>query len=185
MDTLALRGDLEMLNSVFTDPNVVKVLHGADRDIMWLQKDLGLYIVGMFDTGQATRVLPYKKHSLAFLMQHFCNVAPDKSYQLADWRIRPLTPEMAHYAREDTHYLLHIYPRLVNELVARGNAQGNLLKAGWMRSRDIFLQRYEKTWYGPKSARVLFEKHSRSFSPVQRHVFSSLHAWRDFAANAF
>ena len=31
-------------------------LHGADRDIMWLQKDLGLCLVNMFHTGQATRV---------------------------------------------------------------------------------------------------------------------------------
>ncbi|KAF5955639.1 hypothetical protein HYC85_008495 [Camellia sinensis] len=30
-------------------------------------------------------------------------------YQNADWRLRPLPDEMLRYAREDTHYLLHIY----------------------------------------------------------------------------
>lgn len=34
-----------------------QVLHGADSDIVWLQRDFGLYIVNMFDTGQAARVL--------------------------------------------------------------------------------------------------------------------------------
>ena len=36
----------------------------------------------------------------------------DKRFQLADWRARPLTPEMLHYARADTHYLLYCYDRL-------------------------------------------------------------------------
>lgn len=36
----------------------------------------------------------------------------DKRFQLADWRVRPLTPEMLHYARCDTHYLLYCYDRL-------------------------------------------------------------------------
>ena len=33
----------------------------------------------------------------------------DKRLQLADWRIRPLTADMLHYARADTHSLLYIY----------------------------------------------------------------------------
>ena len=40
-----------MLLPVFTDPKVTKVLHGADMDILWLQRDFGLYVVNMFDTG--------------------------------------------------------------------------------------------------------------------------------------
>lgn len=34
-----------------------QVLHGADSDVLWLQRDFGLYLVNMFDTGQASRVL--------------------------------------------------------------------------------------------------------------------------------
>ncbi len=33
----------------------------------------------------------------------------DKRFQLADWRVRPLSPQMLQYARMDTHYLLHMY----------------------------------------------------------------------------
>lgn len=27
-------------------------MHGADRDIVWLQRDFGIYICNLFDTGQ-------------------------------------------------------------------------------------------------------------------------------------
>ena len=52
MDTLALRKQLHVLNDVLTNPRVTKVMHGADSDVLWLQRDLGLYLVGVFDTGQ-------------------------------------------------------------------------------------------------------------------------------------
>ena len=57
-------------------------------DVEWLQRDLGLYVVNMFDTSQASRVLGLVRHSLAYLLKLYCNVEADKEYQLADWRIR-------------------------------------------------------------------------------------------------
>jgi len=66
----------------------VQVLHGSDSDVVWLQRDFGIYLVNMFDTGQASRVLEFPKFSLAFLLTHYCNISVDKKYQLADWRIR-------------------------------------------------------------------------------------------------
>ncbi len=69
-------------------PCLLQVLHGADSDIGWLQRDFGLYVVNMFDTGQAARVLNMPRFSLAHLLKHYCDVDADKQYQLADWRIR-------------------------------------------------------------------------------------------------
>ena len=34
-----------------------QVLHGSDQDVLWLQRDLGLYVVNMFDTGQVRMTL--------------------------------------------------------------------------------------------------------------------------------
>ena len=36
VDTLALRPTLNKLLPVFTNPKILKVLHGADMDILWL-----------------------------------------------------------------------------------------------------------------------------------------------------
>lgn len=88
VDTLALREELHVLNEVFTDPTVVKVFHGADSDVEWLQRDLSLYVVNMFDTHQAAKRLNLARLSLAYLLKQYCRLDVDKTFQLADWRIR-------------------------------------------------------------------------------------------------
>lgn len=57
-------------------------------DMVWLQRDLGLYVNGLFDTGSACEALHYPQKSLAFLLKKFVNFDADKKYQLADWRVR-------------------------------------------------------------------------------------------------
>ena len=151
-------------------------------DIGWLQRDFGIYVVNMFDTGQATRVLEYPRFSLAFLLKKFCNVTANKQYQLADWRIRPLPDEMVLYAREDTHYLLYIYERLRNELVAKGNKHNNLLESVYKRSKDICLKMYEKPIFTSELYLKLYRKHRKAFNPNQLEAFRFLFTWRDQVA---
>lgn len=69
IDTIALNTKLEALNSLFTDPLTLKVLHGAENDILWLQRDLGIYLVGMIDTFLLARALGHRSNSLASLLQ--------------------------------------------------------------------------------------------------------------------
>lgn len=104
VDPFELRDELEDLNEVFTNPNIVKaryvlltlesranipqVLHGADSDVVWLQQDFNLYLVNMFDTFHASKVLEFPRHGLAALLEMYCDFSADKRYQLADWRIR-------------------------------------------------------------------------------------------------
>ena len=65
-----------------------QVLHGAHMDVIWLQRDLGLYLNGYIDTHFASEALSYSQRSLAFLLKKFVDFDADKKYQLADWRIR-------------------------------------------------------------------------------------------------
>lgn len=144
VDTLLLRDELNQLNEVFCNPDIVKVLHGAFMDIIWLQRDFGLYIVGLFDTYHASKSLGFKKNSLAFLLSHYVNFDAAKQYQLADWRQRPLTPELLSYARSDTHFLLYIFDMLRNELVSRNKMQHVLEE-----SRKVALRRFENNTFRP------------------------------------
>lgn len=143
IDTLELRSLLPILNSSFTNPKIFKVMHGSDSDIVWLQRDFSLYIINLFDTGQASRALNLPSFSLAYLLKFYCSVDTNKKYQLADWRIRPLPSEMVKYARQDTHYLLYIYDRMRNDLLAKPNGL-QLMHDVFYQSRDMCLHRYEK-----------------------------------------
>ena len=71
-----------------------------------------IYVVNLFDTGQAARLLQLPSAGLAYLLDALCGFKADKRFQLADWRLRPLSADMAAYARCDTHFLLHCYDRL-------------------------------------------------------------------------
>ncbi|KAL4170801.1 hypothetical protein KRP22_008905 [Phytophthora ramorum] len=185
VDTLALRGKLQTLNQVFCDPEKVKVLHGSDMDILWLQRDLGLYVVNLFDTGRAARLLQYPRFSLAYMLKRHCNIDADKQYQLADWRIRPLETNMIKYAREDTRYLLYIYDRLKKELLQAGaKSRESLLFQALQNSSKLCLQVYQKPQPTEGDALAVGEKlmgtvNIRELSELQKRVIAALYLWRD------
>lgn len=57
------------------------------------------------------------KTNLAHLLEFYFRIKSDKSLQHADWRRRPLSPEMLHYAQLDVSYLLHLEIILKRELM--------------------------------------------------------------------
>uniref|UniRef100_A0A8C0V2E9 Exosome complex component 10 n=1 Tax=Cyanistes caeruleus TaxID=156563 RepID=A0A8C0V2E9_CYACU len=179
IDTLELRSDMSILNETFTDPAIVKVLHGADSDVEWLQRDFGLYLVNVFDTHQAARLLNLGRHSLDHLLKLYCSVDADKKYQLADWRIRPLPEEMIRYARDDTHYLLYIYDKMRELLWERGKEQPTQLQVVWQRSRDICLKKYIKPLFTDESYLDLYRRQKKHLDTQQLAAFRLLFAWRD------
>ncbi|GEQ70718.1 hypothetical protein JCM33374_g4397 [Metschnikowia sp. JCM 33374] len=149
VDTLALRDDLTALNEIFANPAIVKVFHGANMDIIWLQRDLGLYIVSLFDTYFASKALGFPKFSLAYLLETFAKFKTSKKYQLADWRLRPLPPVMMDYARADTHFLLNIYDQLRARLLAAGPAK---LTEVLENSRKVASKRFEYVKFRPATS---------------------------------
>lgn len=121
IDPFPLWHQLHRLNEVTANPEIVKVFHAADMDIIWLQRDFGIYVVNIFDTSQAARSIDIPGgRGLANLLNFYCDVIADKQYQLADWRLRPISPEMLNYARCDTHYLLYMMDRMTRVLLTQG-----------------------------------------------------------------
>ncbi|BFZ56421.1 exosome nuclease subunit [Savitreella phatthalungensis] len=188
VDTLALRDELIVLNEVFADPTIVKVLHGATSDVVWLQRDFGLYLVNLFDTYHASRALGFESRSLAFLLQKYCGFDPDKRYQLADWRIRPLPKEMLYYARADTHYLLYIYDHLINTLLEHSPpGTSKMLDTVLRDSEETALRQYMIDVYdsehgsGRDGWQGIIDRNPlcRTFDGRQVRALKALHAWRD------
>ncbi|UKZ76274.1 hypothetical protein TrVFT333_003973 [Trichoderma virens FT-333] len=193
VDTLKpWRHKLQVLNEVFADPAIVKVFHGAYMDMVWLQRDLGLYVNGLFDTFFASEALHYSSRSLAFLLSKFVNFEADKRYQLADWRIRPLPEEMMYYARSDTHYLLYIYDKIRNDLVQlsdRSNPDKDLISIVLEKSRGLSLSRHENLEFNEETGEgsrgwynfVLKNSHF-GYKSDQFAIFRALWKWRDVTA---
>ncbi|XP_037419765.1 protein RRP6-like 2 [Triticum dicoccoides] len=183
IDTLKLRIYIgSYLKELFKDPTKRKVMHGADRDIMWLQRDFRVYVCNLFDTGQASRVLQMERNSLEHLLHHFCGVTANKIYQNADWRSRPLSDEMIKYAREDTHYLLYIYDLMRLRLQRESTCENDLLLEVQKRSNDICLQLYEKELLTDKSYLHIYGLQEHELAAAQLAVVSALHQWRDYIA---
>ncbi|KAG6023343.1 hypothetical protein E4U41_002047 [Claviceps citrina] len=193
VDTLKpWRHELEILNEVFADPSIIKVFHGAYMDMVWLQRDLGLYVNGLFDTYFAADLLNYPGKSLAFLLSKFVDFDADKQYQLADWRIRPIPEEMLYYARSDTHYLLYIYDHVRNELVDasdRSDPETDLINRALERSRELSLSRHEHPGFnettgdGSRGWYNYILKHSHlAFNAEQFAIFKELWKWREETA---
>ncbi|MCJ1244591.1 exosome nuclease subunit [Trapelia coarctata] len=195
VDTLQpWREELQVLNEVFADPDILKVFHGAFMDIIWLQRDLGLYVVGLFDTFHASNSLGYPQHSLAYLLSKFVNFDAQKKYQMADWRIRPLPEEMFNYARSDTHFLLYIYDNMRNELIDKSNASddGNcLIDVVLEESKKVALKKYDRPIYdvqrgtGATGWYNMLLRTPALFTRQQFAVFRAVHQWRDDLARRY
>ena len=177
IDTIELRSYMHILNEIFTNPKILKVFHGAEQDIRWLQKEFGIYVVNMFDTGKAAKLLQFASFSLSFLVKHYCNEILKKKYQLADWRIRPLTDGMLDYARSDTHSLLYIFDQMRNDLIKKEGVE--LLKQAFEHSRKICLGRFEVPVIYENSYMGLIMKNRVNFNNRQGQALKDIYLWRD------
>ncbi|KAK8260390.1 hypothetical protein V6Z12_D13G118300 [Gossypium hirsutum] len=188
VDTLKLRIHIgPYLRELFKDPTKKKVMHGADRDIVWLQRDFGIYICNLFDTGQASRVLKMERNSLEHLLQHFSGVTANKEYQSADWRLRPLPAEMVRYAREDTHFLLYIYDLMRIKLLSMPMEPEHFdapLVEVYKRSSDVCMQLYEKELLTENSYLHIYGLQAACLNAEQLSIVSGLYEWRDHIARS-
>ena len=96
------------------------IMHGADYDLRLLSKHHEFIPSAIFDTMLAARLLGMRQFGLSHLVEHYLKVKLEKGPQKANWALRPLTPRMELYARNDTHYLKLLADRLTPELEATG-----------------------------------------------------------------
>ena len=119
VDPLAI-DDLSLLAPLFTNPNIEKIFHAAEYDLICLNRDFGFEFSNLFDTMQAARILGYKYVGLDNLLSEKFEVKVDKRHQKANWGARPLSSAQLDYARMDTHYLGDLRDILEKELREMG-----------------------------------------------------------------
>ncbi|MCA0457232.1 MAG: HRDC domain-containing protein [Chloroflexi bacterium] len=124
--------DMSPLGTLLANPQIEKVFHAAEYDLMCLKRDYGFTVVNMFDTMIAARICGVKALGLNRLLAEYCGVEADKSHQRDDWGQRPISEEGLLYAQMDTHYLPELRDKLLDKLVESGRmeeAQETFLEA--------------------------------------------------------
>lgn len=129
LDPLALE-DLSLLAPIFANPNIEKIFHAAEYDLICMSRDFGFEFTNLFDTMQAARILGYKYVGLDNILAEKFSVKVDKRHQKANWGARPLKPEQLAYASMDTQYLIPLRDMLEKELHEAGR---------WDLAQDDFL----------------------------------------------
>ncbi len=119
LDPLALE-DLSPLAPIFANPQVEKIFHAAEYDLICLRRDYDFTFSNIFDTMQAGRILGRKMAGLDRLLEDKFGVKVNKRFQKADWAVRPLSRDLLLYARLDTHYLIALRDLLKAELEEKG-----------------------------------------------------------------
>jgi len=115
--------NLSPLAHLFASPEVQKVFHAAEYDVMCLKRDFGFRFANLFDTMWAARILGWPRVGLGDVLKETFGMRTNKRYQRYNWGKRPLEPEALAYACMDTHYLLPLRRLQVDALMQKGRLE--------------------------------------------------------------
>ena len=171
IDTIAIR-DLSLLQPIFADPARTMILHGADYDVVCMERDFDLRFGGLFDTMIAAQYLGKPRLGLAALCEEYFGAELDKSLTRHNWGRRPLEEKYIRYLVEDVVHLSDLHRILTGELQAvdrLDEAQSEFRRVSelhWTR-RDFDPDGYHKIREG------------RSLPTDTRCILKALYAVRD------
>jgi exosome complex exonuclease RRP6 len=144
IDCLELQSSVrECLGGVLQNSGIIKVMHGCDTDVKILYENYGIIISNVFDTAKFWCILHKTKNSpgLGRLSNEAFGLNIDKTFQCAEWRIRPLPPAMLSYAITDSYLMIPIFWHF-----NRHFAEGDLVDRPWLKSlTDLRWKSYVKS----------------------------------------
>ena len=173
----ALAVDLAPLGTLLADARVQKVFHGADYDVLSFKRAFGFTIVNLFDTMLAARVLGWPSYGLASILADAFGHHADKKFQRHDWGERPMSAEAQAYARYDTHFLLELRDRQLEQLRERDR----VAELEHACARQALVEPRVKAFDPDDFWRI---KGVRELDPQGRAVLRRLYVWRDEVSRA-
>ena len=112
---------LAPLVALLADPRILKVFHAARQDMELFWHGHNMLPAPLFDTQIAAPLLGYPEQmGYAALVKERLGIDIDKSETRTDWSRRPLTQSQLDYAAADVRHLAELFPKLRDELSARG-----------------------------------------------------------------
>ncbi len=121
IDAAALRGQLDPLAELLTDPSILKIFHAFAQDMEILKLVLGCEVAPVWDTqiGGAFVGLGAQV-GYAGLVQAVLGERVAKGESMADWSARPMSDAMLIYAAEDVRWLHALHEEIITRLDKRG-----------------------------------------------------------------
>ncbi len=140
--------DLSPLAQILSDPDIIKIFHGADYDVRSLYRDYQIVIHNLFDTELASRFLGNAETGLNTVLQNRFDITLEKKYQKKDWSQRPLPEPMIEYAAKDVQYLIPLYEIQKEELAEKGRLDWVVeecrelaqVRSGLLNERPLFIK---------------------------------------------
>lgn len=100
--------DVGWLSPILADPGVLKIMHGAEFDVLLLKRTRPFEIAGLYDTRVAAASLGQRSPGLSAVLEEHVGVTLDKKHQRSDWGARPLGDGQREYARRDVCHLVEL-----------------------------------------------------------------------------
>src|SRR5256885_5673727 len=104
----------------------IKIAHNSKFDAKFIKHNLGVDIVGLFDTLLASQLVSAgdieERHGLEAIAGRYLNEAVDKSERLSNWEFE-LSESQLQYAARDAAVLLPLREKLIDRIKALGLVQ--------------------------------------------------------------
>src|SRR3984893_3714130 len=110
---------LAPLRQLFASPRRIKIAHNAKSDAKFIKYNLGVDVVGLFDTLLASQLVSAgdieERHGLAAITERYLNETVDKSERLSNWEFE-LSEAQLEYAARDAAVLLPLRDKLIEKI---------------------------------------------------------------------
>ena len=111
--------DLAPLRRLLAAPRPIKIAHNAKFDAKFIKHNLGVDLVGIFDTLLASQLVGAgdieERHGLETVASRYLNENVDKSERLSNWNFE-LSEAQLEYAARDAAVLLPLREKLIERL---------------------------------------------------------------------
>jgi DNA polymerase I-like protein with 3'-5' exonuclease and polymerase domains len=110
---------LAPLRQLFSTPRPIKIAHNAKFDAKFIKHNLGVDVVGLFDTLLASQMVSAgdieERHGLEAIAGRYLNEAVDKSERLSNWEFE-LSEAQLQYAARDAAVLIPLREKLIDRI---------------------------------------------------------------------
>jgi DNA polymerase I-like protein with 3'-5' exonuclease and polymerase domains len=117
---------LAPLRRLLSAPRPIKIAHNAKFDAKFIKHNLGVDLVGLFDTLLASQMVSAgdieERHGLEAIAGRYLNEAVDKTERLSNWEFE-LSEAQLQYAARDAAVLLPLREKLIERIKSLGLIQ--------------------------------------------------------------